>query len=212
MSGIETPYYPVFLDISNKTCLVAGGGRVAERKVRLLLKFHALITVVSPEVTRYLSGLAEKGRIEIRKRGYEESDLEGAALIFAATDNGLINARIKADAEREHIPVNVVDRPELCDFIVPSVVKRGPIVVAVSTSGTLPSLSKRLRTVISAEITRDYIKYAHILGEFRKHLIETEKNKAIRKAVMTELGRLDIEEVNRIGLREIKSRFLKSHT
>lgn len=212
MSAIETPYYPVFLDISHKPCLVVGGGRVAERKVRLLLKFQARITVVSPRATRYLSGLAQQGKIEIRTREYESSDLAGTALVFAATDNSGINGRIKADAERERIPVNVVDKPELCDFIVPSVVKRGPIIIAISTSGTLPSLSKRLRLAIAGEITGDYIKYAQILGKFRKYLIETEEDKTVRKRVMAELGKLDIQEVNRIGFKGIKNRLLTSHT
>jgi precorrin-2 dehydrogenase/sirohydrochlorin ferrochelatase len=209
-SGADVAYYPLLLDISKKPCLVVGGGLVAERKVRMLLKFDARVLLVSPKVKKSLLRLAEKGSIEVMEREYCEGDLEGASLVFAATDVEEINRRIKAEAGERNIPVNVVDDPLLCDFIVPSIVKKGPITVAISTSGTLPSLSKKLRQSIVEEITDDYIKYARILGKVRKLLIDTEQDKHRRKTLLNELVKMDMKEVNELGFRRIKSRFLRS--
>lgn len=211
-SGTDTPYYPLLLDISKKPCLVVGGGPVAERKVRMLLKFGARVLLVSPKVKKGLLDLAEKGSITVAEREYRENDLEGACLVFAATDAEEINRRIKAEAGARNIPVNVVDNPLLCDFIVPSIVKKGPIIVAISTSGGLPSLSKKLRQSIAKEITHDYIKYARILAKVRKLLIDTEPDKRRRKVLLNELAKIDMEEVNDLGFRKIKDRFLGSHS
>ncbi len=210
-SGTSKSYYPVLLDLSEKSCLVVGGGDVAYRKVRILLKFNARIKLVSPRVTKSLIRLAEAGRIAIITRGYLTEDLEGTALVFAATDLAEINAKIKADAGERNIPVNVVDNPQLCDFIVPSIVKKGPISIAISTSGTLPSLSKKLRKLITTQITDDYVRYAEILGRIRRLLIETEKDSKRRGMLLRKLGNMDISEVNRMGFRGIKSRFLTTH-
>ena len=210
-SGADVSYYPLLLDISKKPCLVVGGGLVAERKVRMLLKFDAQVLIVSPKVKKSLLTLAGKGSVVVREREYRESDLAGVSLVFAATDVEEVNRRIKAEAGERNIPVNVVDNPLLCDFIVPSIVKRGPIIVAVSTSGTLPSLAKKLRRTIAEGITDDYIKYARILGKVRKLLIDTENDKRRRKTLLDELAGMDMEEVNGLGFRKIKSRFLRSH-
>ena len=210
MSGTDTPYYPVFLDVSGKTCVVVGGGGVAERKVRILLRFNASVRVVSPRVTKALSRLAQRGVITIEEREYRENDLEGAALVFAATDVEEINGRIKEEARARNIPVNVVDNPRLCDFIVPSMVRKGPIVIAISTSGTSPFLAKKLRKLIAREIGDDYIKYAAIVGKIRKHLMETEKDKEKRKSLLAALGEMEMEEVNRMGFRAVRARLLAS--
>jgi precorrin-2 dehydrogenase/sirohydrochlorin ferrochelatase len=200
----------VFIDISGKTCLVVGGGGVAERKVRMLLKFNAVVKLVSPRVTKGLLTMEATGRLAVAKREYRESDLEGATIVFAATNIDRINARVKADAETRNIPVNVVDNPRLCDFIVPSIVKKGPIVIAISTSGTLPSLSKKLRMLIAEQIGNDYVRYVDIVGRVRKLLLETERDGEKRKKILGELGEMDIKEVNRMGFRRIKNRFLAS--
>jgi precorrin-2 dehydrogenase/sirohydrochlorin ferrochelatase len=205
------PYYPLLLNLRGKICLVIGGGAVAERKVRMLLKFGASVNVVSPKMSRKLLRWAEDGKITVRRGEYYESDLEETSLVFAATDREEVNARVKEDASRRHIPVNVVDNPRLCDFIVPSLVTKGPISIAISTSGTLPFLSKRLRQLISREITWDYVKYARIMGRVRRLLIETEKDGKKRKEILKHLGEMEMEEVNRIGFRKIKSKFLASH-
>ncbi|MBA4416343.1 MAG: siroheme synthase [Syntrophus sp. (in: bacteria)] len=201
-------YYPIFLDISKKPCLVVGGGKVAERKVRILITFKTAIRLVSPKITRAISRLSKNGAIEVAEREYMEDDLEGIALVFAATNNEEINARIKVDAEKRNIPVNVVDNPKLCDFIVPSIVKKGPVTIAISTSGTLPSLSKRLRQLIAGQVTNDYVRYAYKLGKIRKLLIDTVKNDGRRKQIMKALVKLDIKELNGMSLRKIMQQFL----
>jgi precorrin-2 dehydrogenase / sirohydrochlorin ferrochelatase len=198
------------MDISGKTCLVVGGGGVAERKVRMLLKFNAVVKLVSPRVTKDLLRMEAAGRLAVAKREYQASDLEGATIVFAATNIDSVNARVKADAETRNILVNVVDNPRLCDFIVPSIVKKGPIVIAISTSGTLPSLSRKLRMLIAEQIGDDYVRYVDIVGRVRKLLLETERDSEKRKKILGELGEMDIKEVNRMGFRRIKNRFLTS--
>ena len=183
---------------------------MAERKVRMLLKFNAAVKLVSPRITKGLLGIEAKGRLEVAKREYQESDLDGMALVFAATNRESVNVRIKADSEKRKIPVNVVDNPRLCDFIVPSIVKKGPIVIAISTSGTLPILSKKLRMLIAGQLTDDYVRYVDIVGKVRKLLLETEKDGEKRKRILGELAEMDIKEVNRMGFRKIRSRFVTS--
>jgi siroheme synthase-like protein len=188
---------------------VIGGGRVAERKAKILLRFDALVRLISPKVTQTLIRLAEKGKIEIIKRKYEEGDLKGAVLVFAATNKEEINRRIRKEAEKRHIPVNVVDNPDLCDFVVPSIVKKGPIVIAISTSGTLPLLSKKLRKEIQKNITGDYIQYAYLIGRFRELLIEKVKDRKKRSDIMKEIGKIDIKEFTVMDFQKIKDMFLR---
>jgi len=204
-------YYPIFLDISRKSCLVVGGGSVAERKVSVLLKFRANIKVVSPRISKPLKKLVEKGRIHVSLKEYDASDLGGVALVFAATDIESVNQAIRRDASELNIPVNVVDNPSLCDFIVPSIVKKDPILIAISTSGMLPFLSKKLRKDIAERITSDYIRYAGIVGRFRRLLITRIADKKLRQNIMKEIVKIDISEVNRMGLNKIKETFLGSN-
>lgn len=201
-------YYPIFLDISKKSCLVVGGGKVAERKVFILLKFKATIKLVSPRVTNQLKKLAEKGKIHVSLKEYDGKDLDGVALVFAATDIETVNQKIRNDAGKRNIPVNVVDNPSLCDFIVPSIVKKNPIVIAISTSGMIPFLSKRLRKDISERITNDYVRYASIIGRFRKLLISRVEDKKLRQKIIKEISKIDIKDVNGMGFNKIKEIFL----
>lgn len=205
----DRPYYPVFLDISRKPCLVVGGGSVAERKVRILLSFNAAVKVVSPTVSKRLRKLSEEGRIDLAVREYDHRDLDGAVLVFAATNCEDVNRKIRSEAEALRIPVNVVDNPSLCDFIVPSIIKKDPIIIAISTSGTLPLLSKKLRGEISRMITRDYIRYAKIIGRFRKVLLEEVKDKDLRRSIMNDIARMSISDVRGMGFRKVKEIFLR---
>lgn len=200
------------LDIAQKPCIVLGGGKVAERKVKMLLKFDAKVKLISPDVTNALRLLAQKGKINIARRGYRTTDLHKVSLVFAATDNEKTNNKIKDDALRKNIPVNVVDNPDLCDFIVPSIIKKGPVVIAISTSGVLPLLSKKLRKEIDAIVTKDYIQYADTIGKFRKFIINHIEDKKVRRDMMKKIGRMSIEELNNMGLKEIKRMFLQSGT
>ena len=209
-SATDRIYYPVFLDISGKPCLVVGGGSVAEQKVKILLKFNATVRVVSPTASHFLNKLAEQGKIDLGLREYGAKDLEGIGLVFAATNQESVNRRIRDDAGVLNIPINVVDNPALCDFIVPSIVKKDPIIVAISTSGTLPLLSKKLRREIARGITQDYVRYAGIIGRFRKVLMEEVKDKDLRRSIMGKIARTDMAKITEMGFRKVKKTFLES--
>lgn len=209
-SPIDRIYYPVFLDISDKPCLVVGGGSVAEQKIKILLKFNATVRVVSPTVSNLLNKLAEQGKIDLALREYGAEDLKGVGLVFAATNQESVNRRIRDDAEALTIPINVVDNPALCDFIVPSIVKKGLIIVAISTSGTLPLLSKKLRREIARGITQDYVRYANIIGRFRKVLMEEVKDKGLRRSIMGKIARTDMATITGMGFRKVRKTFLES--
>jgi len=187
--------------------LVIGGGSVAEQKVRMLLKFNTKVKVISPLFTKNLSNLQKKGKIEIVPREYRKGDIDNAILVFAATNNKEINKVIKTDALSLHIPVNVVDDPALCDFIVPSIVKKESIIVAISTSGTLPMLSKRLRKDIGTILSKDYIRYAKKIGEFRKILIEKIHDKGKRRRILSEISKMDTSDIVRMDMDTIKNKF-----
>lgn len=139
-------YYPVFLDLRAKRVLVVGAGPVALRKVRGLLECEAKVTVVSPEALKDF----ETVPVKLHKRKFRQSDIQDQALIFAATNDRVVNKKIAAAASRRGIPVNVADSPEECSFQVPSRIRRGNLQVAVSTSGRSPKLAVHLRKQIEA--------------------------------------------------------------
>jgi precorrin-2 dehydrogenase/sirohydrochlorin ferrochelatase len=197
-------YYPAFLDITDKRCLVVGSGKVAERKVAMLLQFNAHVIVVGPVMTKALLKLGEEGKIAYFQRRYTAKDLDNTGLVFACTDDNAINNKIKKEAARKNIPVNVADSPDLCDFIVPSIIRKGGLTIAISTSGELPLLSKKLRQKIEEVVTDDYLEYLHIIGEFRRHLLKTVKEARKRGAIMKNIEKMDIQEVIAAGLEKIK--------
>jgi len=203
------PYYPLFLDLTDKLCIVVGGGAVAERKARGLLNAGARVRLISPEVTRGVRRLARQGRIEVVSREYQEGDLDGAALAIAATSASEVNMRVKEESKRLSIPLNVADSPDLGDFIVPSVVRKGPVVVAVSTSGLLPVLARRLKEEIDLKLSADYLPYARRVGAFRRILIETVHDPGKKREILERVGRADVSEVSRMTLREMKKRFME---
>jgi precorrin-2 dehydrogenase len=133
--------YPIFLDLSGRRCVVVGGGEVASRKARKLLQARAEVVVISPEITPELESVA----VEVHRRSYEEGDLEGAYLAFAATDSREVNAAVSREAKERDVPVNVADRPSEGDFAVPSTLRRGRLQVAVSTGGASPALARKIK-------------------------------------------------------------------
>ncbi len=203
------PYYPLFLDLADKLCIVVGGGAVAERKARGLLDAGARVRLISPEVTRGVRRLAGQGRIEVVPREYQEGDLEGAALAIAATNAEEVNMRVAKESKRLSIPLNVADNPDLGDFIVPSVVRKGPVVVAVSTSGLLPVLARKLKEEIELKLFADYVPYARRVGAFRRFLIETVHDPGRKREILERVGKADVSEVSRMTLREMKKRFIE---
>ena len=160
-------YLPLFLDVKHRTCLVVGGGEVAARKVGLLLKCGARITLVAPELCPSLQSIADEGTVEHRPRDYRESDLDGAHLAIAATDDAAVNRQLSEQANARRIPVNVVDQPELCSFIVPSIIDRSPVVAAVSTGGASPVLARLIRSRLETLIPAGYGRLAELARRFR---------------------------------------------
>lgn len=141
-------YYPVYLDLQEQRCAVIGAGGVAERKVSQLLAAGASVTVVSPQATKTLQQWANEGRLDWLRRRYEPGDLAGVFLAIAATDDEMVNRQVREEATKEKVLLNVVDVPALCTFIAPAVVERGPVSVAISTSGASPALARRLRELM----------------------------------------------------------------
>jgi len=185
------PYYPVFLDLKGKRCVVAGGGRVAERKVLSLLDAGARVAVISPALTKKLSSYKGKGLIRHIPRNYRKGDLKGAFIAISATDSEEINGKVAREAGELNIPVNVVDKPALCSFIVPSVLRRGPLLIAVSTSGVSPALSRSIRLELERLYGKEFERYLKGLSTIREKAIK-ELPARHRRNLFKRLGSGDI--------------------
>lgn len=160
-------YFPVFFDIKNRPCLLVGGGDVASRKAKLLLAAGASLKVVAPEICDSLRNRTDDGDINFIERDYESTDIDGVDLIIAATNNRQVNEQISKDARALQLPVNVVDSPELCSFIVPSIIDRSPVMVAVSSGGSSPVLARLLRARLESLIPSSYGRLATLLKSYR---------------------------------------------
>ncbi len=161
------PYYPISVDLNNRLCVVIGGGQVAERKVETLCEFGAKVKVVALDVTPRLADMAANGLIELVWGMYEPSILSEAFLVVAATNNHDVNKAVSEEARLRGILVNVVDDPSLCTFFVPAILRRGDLVIGVSTSGKSPLLSRRLREQIESELGPEYGQLVDLMGMFR---------------------------------------------
>ena len=160
-------YYPVYLDLRGKPCVVIGGGEIGERKVESLVESSAEVTLISPDVTRRLQELAQAGRIAWHPRRYRQGDLKGAFLAIAATDVRDVNQAIAAEAQEEKVVLNVVDDAPLCSFIAPSIVKRGDVTLAISTGGSSPALARKLKESIQDSDLLRYADLADVLSKAR---------------------------------------------
>ena len=186
------PYYPIFLELSNKKCLVVGGGEVAERKVESLLESLADVTVVSPKVTERIRALADSDKVTLILRDFEPQDLGEMMLVIAATDDRAVNSEISDLAQRRRMLVNIVDDPELCNFIVPATVRRGDLQICVSTSGGSPMLAKRIRREIEAKYGVEYGEFLSLLSEARDVVKAKYTNQKDREAAFQRLLESDI--------------------
>jgi len=185
----EKRYYMACLDLEGRSCLVVGGGTVALEKVRGLLECGASVTVIAPQIVAELCELD----LEVVRRGYRESDLEGRFLVIAATSTTSLNRRVSAQAEARSLPCNVVDVPELCSFILPAVLRRDPIAIGVSTGGASPALAQRIRDDIADLIGPEHAEVARRLRELRPwvrtHLATYEdRRRFFAELVSKELG------------------------
>lgn len=160
-------YFPIVVDLAGKSCLVVGGGEIALRKARSLVDAGARVRVIAPEIDARVEQLEG---VEIVRRGYEAGDVEGCALVFAATDDRALNAAVYREADAKGVLVNAVDDPEISTFISPSVVRRGDLMIAVTTSGKSPTLAKRMRKELEERFGPEYAAFVELLGEYRDQI------------------------------------------
>jgi precorrin-2 dehydrogenase len=180
-------YYPVYLDIKNRRCLVVGGGSVGTRKVLTLLECGANATVVSTVATEKLKELSNKGLIKLKERSFQASDLDDQFLVIGATDNQKLNFDIHAEAERRGLLCNIADRPEVCNFILPSIVDRGDLIIAISTSGKSPAFAKKLRKHLETQFGNEYGEFLNLMGAIRKKLLSQDHEPEAHKHIFEQL-------------------------
>ncbi|MFK5986265.1 MAG: siroheme synthase CysG [Pseudomonadota bacterium] len=164
-------FFPIFMNLKKRPCLVIGAGKVAARKIHLLLKAKAKVTVIAPDLCREVEGMVTRGEIQYQAREFTEADIIGSVLIIAATNQKKVNKKVSQLSCKNGIPVNVVDQPDLCGFIMPSIIDRSPIQIAISTGGTSPVLARLLRTRLESYIPAAYGKLARLVDGFRSQVI-----------------------------------------
>ena len=180
-------YYPVNLDIKGRQCLVVGGGRVGSRKVDTLVQCGAEVTVVSAEVSPTVKQLADEKAILLKQRAYQASDVEGMFLVIGATDNETLNRQINADAERLNLLCNIADRPEICNFILPAIVRRGSFVMAISTAGKSPAFAKHVRKRLETQFGPEYGVMLELMGAIRSKLLAGAHEPEVHKPLFEQL-------------------------
>ncbi len=163
-----TNFYPVFLNLTGRRCVIIGGGQIAEGKISKLLDSGAKIIVISPDATQGIRGFAERGEIEFQLRKYQPGDLDGAFIVIAATNDRVVNQEIFEEAEKQGILLNAVDDMPRCSFIAPSIVERGPVTIAISTGGASPALARKLRETLSGSNDLDWIEATSVLSKARQ--------------------------------------------
>ena len=163
---------PIFFNINNRHCVVIGGGDVAMRKVSMLLKASAAITLYSPDICHELQDLVNAKKIIYKAQKFEENQLQGACMVIAATDDESVNSAVSIAAKAQNIPVNVVDAPDLCTFTMGSIIDRSPVVIAISSEGNAPVLARYIRAKIETMLPASYGRIADIAGEFREKVKE----------------------------------------
>lgn len=202
-------YYPIHLDIKNRNCLVVGGGAVGTRKAITLLNCGANVTVVSPEATEQLLELEQTDSIILKKRAYRSTDLDGMFLVIGATNNDTLNRQISNDAERQNTLCNIADRPEECNFILPSIVHRGDLVITVSTSGKSPALAKKLRESLENQFGEEYDHFLKLMGAIRKKLLRQSRHPEAHKHLFNHLIDNGLLEMIRAGRKQDIDRLLR---
>lgn len=165
-------YLPLFTHLVGRRCVVVGGGAIALRKASLLQRAGAKVFVIAPDIVPALQQLAEQSGGAAEQRAYQASDLDGTALVIAATDDKVVNAQVSGDAQTRHIPVNVVDDPALCSVILPSIIDRSPLMIAIGSGGQSPVLVRQLRAKLESTIPAAYGRLAELVGKFRARVAQ----------------------------------------
>ncbi len=181
-------YYPLFLDITDRKCIVVGGGDVAERKVARLLDFGADVVVVGKTLTPGLATLKSEGEINHIDADYEKSFIDGALLVIGATDRDDVNEQISRDGREKGILVNIVDDPGKCDFLLPSLLRQGDLLIAISTGGKSPALAKKLRKELEHLFGAEYQTLLEVMGKLRERLVvagrSSDENRRLFESVL----------------------------
>jgi precorrin-2 dehydrogenase / sirohydrochlorin ferrochelatase len=193
------PYYPAILDVAGRTALVVGAGKVGEGKIEGLLRAGARVRVVSVTATETVRGWAADGRIELELRAYDSADLEGAFLVIAATEDNPTNVRVFEDAEARRMLCNVVDVTHLCNFILPSIVRRGDLAIAVSTGGASPAMARRIRLSLEQCYGDEYALAMELLGSLREELKQMYPAPEDRKVLFERIAYSDFMDMIRAG-------------
>ena len=181
-------YYPLFLDITDRRCVVIGGGDVAERKVARLLDFGASVVVVGKTLTPGLEAMKKAGRISHIDVDYDQALIDDAFLVIGATDRDDVNAKISRDGKEKGILVNIVDDPDKCDFVLPSLIRQGDLLIAISTGGKSPALAKKLREDMEHLFGTEYQTLLEVMGQLREKLVvkgrSSDENRRVFEAVV----------------------------
>ena len=203
-------YFPIVLEMTGRRCLVIGGGVVAERKIAGLLEVGAEVTVISPKVTEAILGWSKNNSLQLKARRYQSGDLAGYQLVFVATDDPDVNDRIYREGKSCGVWVNASDDPAHCDFILPSGLRRGDLLVAVSSGGNSPALARLIREELELYFTAEYATLAKLAGEVRHELRRrsvTVPFEAWRKALSGDVRRLlargDVDQAKSHLLRDL---------
>jgi precorrin-2 dehydrogenase/sirohydrochlorin ferrochelatase len=202
--------YLVNLAVRGRPAVVVGGGGVAARKIDGLLEAGASVTVIAPQACASVRALAEAGRIRLHSRDYVAEDVRGACLVVAATDNEEVNARVAADATSAGILVNVVDRPALCSFTIPAVVRRGDLTLAVATEGRCPAFARALREDLERRYGPEYEETLRRLAEIRDRLREAGWDSARIQAALSDIVRAGLVALVASGDQERIQRLIES--
>lgn len=202
-------YYPVFLDLREKPVAVIGGGGVAERKVLTLLACGARVTVISPVLTKKLSYLAQAGALHHRKHRWRPQDLKDAFLILATTNDRKVNAEIALRAHADSRLVNIADDPARCNVIAPSVITRGDLIIAVSTSGKSPALARRIRQELERSFGAEYGKFLKLLGQVREQVQARISSMARRRRILQRLVASDLLTLLRRGKTDLAQKRIR---
>ena len=192
-------YYPIIMDLKDKKVIVVGGGNVARRKVTTLLDCGADVHIISKDLCPLLKAYEKEGKVTVLGIGLKGYELDGAHMVIAATDDPVENSRIGRIAKERGILVNVVDQPADCNFIVPSIVRRGDLIIAVSTSGKSPALAGKLRKELESRYGREYEAYLNLMGELRGQIIAKGDSSDENREIFSRLVDSPLFELVRAG-------------
>jgi len=185
-------FYPVLVDLQGKKALVVGGGKVAQRKIETLLEHGATVQVVAKELTASLEELRRAERIEFLGEEFSETFVDGVFVVFAATDDASLNRRVSRTAQQRSLLVNAVDQPADCNFIVPSVLSRGDLVIAVSTSGKSPAFARKVRVELEQSFGEEYGLFLNLMGNLRKEILRLGLSQEENKSTFEDLVTSDL--------------------